>query len=103
MIYLLFTAVAIFDKYLSLILNPKQLLRTFFISIIFDYYLVFMRMDRADFDITTGQLQNQGYFQGVYCNTADSPFYIQHCNITDHCFYIICGVAIHTVNSLEIQ
>jgi len=32
-------------------------------------------MDETDFDVTTGQLQNQGYFQGVYCYTADHHFY----------------------------
>jgi len=31
-------------------------------------YPVSMCAGRADFDVTTGQLQNQGYFQGVYCN-----------------------------------
>jgi len=33
----------------------------------------------------TGQLQNQDYFQVVYCNTADQRF------------YTTCAVAIHTV------
>jgi len=38
-----------------------------------------------------GQLKNQGYFQGVYCNPAD------------HRSYTICGVAIQTVSySLEV-
>jgi len=30
---------------------------------------------RTDFDVLTAGLQNQGYFQGVYCNTADNRFY----------------------------
>jgi len=46
---------------------------------------------QTNFDVTIGQLQNKGYFQGVYCNT------------TDHCFHTTCGVAIHTVNFLEIM
>jgi len=44
-----------------------------------------MYASRADFDVTKGRLQNQGRLQGVCCNTVD------------HCFYTICGVAIHRV------
>jgi len=40
----------------------------------------------TDFEITTDQLQNQSYFQEVYCNS------------TDHRFYTICGVAIHILS-----
>jgi len=31
----------------------------------------FLCMGRADFDVTTGRLQNQRYFQGAYYYTAD--------------------------------
>jgi len=29
---------------------------------------------RTDFDVTTGRLQDQGYFVEVYCNTTDQRF-----------------------------
>jgi len=32
--------------------------------------------DWTDFDVTAGRLQNQGCFQGVYCNTAGHRFCI---------------------------
>jgi len=57
---------------------------------------------RTDFDVIMGHLQNQHYFQGVYCNAADHRFCKLLYNTTDHCFHTICGVAIHTVSSLEI-
>jgi len=65
---------------------------------------IFMCKGRTDFDVTIGRLQNQGYFQGDYCNTTDHCFYIEHCTITDHRFYtIFSGVVLHAVNSREIK
>jgi len=46
-------------------------------------------MGRTDFDVTTGRLQNQDYFQSVYCNIAK-----------DHRFYTICPYT--QQNSLEL-
>jgi len=40
-------------------------------------------------------MQNQGYFQSVYYNTADHGFYIKTFQNKD-LFYAICGVAKYT-------
>jgi len=41
--------------------------------------IISMCTGRTDFDVTKGRLQNEGYFQKVYCNTVVHRFYImQH-------------------------
>jgi len=60
-------------------------------------------MGRTDFDVTTGQLQNHGYFQEIYCNTTSYSIFLHKSIATlAHCFCTICGVAINTVHSLKI-
>jgi len=56
----------------------------------------------TDLDVTTVRLQNQGYFQEVYCNTADHCFCIINYFTSLFSHNLWCCNTHYIVNSLEI-
>jgi len=51
--------------------------------------------------VTTGRLQNHGYFQVVYCTTAETQTIVFPYNIATSSLFLLNGVAKDAVNFLE--